>query len=152
MSVSNGRLTWMRPNIAVIFSPNDPLLFPDVSAVSVPGGAALGCLDDLPEDVYDQWASPPEDGYHFTTNLYVGKCELPTLLDGGAVFSLTWEATLVALLNSALSQGMTPENPEWPLAALYRSFLLNDNAPHVPPGLDIEMGIVPGVSTMIKLD
>ena len=77
-------------------------------------------LDNLPDDVYNVWTSPPDDGYHFTTTLFVGSFELASLLDGGAVFSLTWESTIVAILNAALAQGMTPENPEWPLVALYR--------------------------------
>ena len=43
---------------------------------------------------------------------------LRTLLDGGAVFSLTWEATLVYIINHAIAQGKTPSDPAWPIAAL----------------------------------
>ena len=41
-----------------------------------------------------------------------------TLLDGGAIFSLVWENTLVAIVNHATAQGKTVDDPEWPLAYL----------------------------------
>ena len=41
-----------------------------------------------------------------------------TLLDGGAILSLVWENTLVAIVNHATAQGKTVDDPGWPLAYL----------------------------------
>ena len=89
----------------------------DVAATSVPD-AGIRSLDDLPPDVWER-TGKPADGYHFTTVLHAGADAVSTLLDGGAVFSLTWEATLVYIINSAPRQGLTPDSVEWPIAGLY---------------------------------
>ena len=44
---------------------------------------------------------------------------LVTLLGGGAVFSLLYETTLVSIVNHAVSQGKTTDDPEWPIADLW---------------------------------
>ena len=53
-------------------------------------------IDDLSQLPDRAWVRipRPEDGYHFLCRAYVQGFPVEVLLDGGAVFSLIWEAAL----------------------------------------------------------
>merc|ERR1711920_474115 len=113
---SGGKLERVRPCGGVFGGGYD---LPDIGVIKgapAPSGA-LQDLDEIPASAWTQVAEP-DDGYHFLCRTYVYELGVQTLLDGGAVFSLTWEATVVSIINSAMAEGKTPDDPEWPIAGL----------------------------------
>ena len=113
---AGGKLEWVRP-LAGVFGAGY-----DLPHVSVVEGApapseALQNLDQIPSRAWTQ-VPEPADGYHFLCDTFVFNFGVRTLLDGGAVFSLTWEASIVRIINAAMSEGKSPEDPEWPIAGL----------------------------------
>ncbi len=113
---ATGQLDWARPVGGVFFDTAAPL--PDVNVVQgLPAASALRDLDGIPAEAW-QLVVEPSDGYHYLCESYVYDKGAQTLLDGGAVFSLTWEATVVAIINHAIALGKTPEDEDWPIAGL----------------------------------
>ncbi|CAK0840013.1 unnamed protein product, partial [Prorocentrum cordatum] len=115
-AAAGGKLEWVRP-CGGVFGPSYDL--PQVSVVrgSPSPEGALKDLDQIPASAWAQ-AQEPDDGYHYLCHTHVYGLSIRTLLDGGAVFSLTWEATIVSIINGAIAEGKSPEDPDWPIAGL----------------------------------
>ncbi|CAK0835569.1 unnamed protein product [Prorocentrum cordatum] len=115
-AAAGGKLEWVRP-CGGVFGPSYDL--PQVSVVrgSPSPEGALKDLDQIPASAWTQ-VQEPDDGYHYLCHTHVYGLSIRTLLDGGAVFSLTWEATIVSIINSAIAEGKSPEDPDWPIAGL----------------------------------
>ena len=101
---------WVRP-CAGVFGADYGLSDVNVIEGMPSPSGALKDLDQIPASAWTQ-VQEPDDGYHYLCQSFVFDYAVRTLLDGGAVFSLTWEATVVHILNSAISAGKTPDDPE----------------------------------------
>ncbi|CAK0832647.1 unnamed protein product [Prorocentrum cordatum] len=115
-AAAGSKLEWVRP-CGGVFGPSYDL--PRVSVVrgSPSPEGALKDLDQIPASAWAQ-VQEPDDGYHYLCHTHVYGLSIRTLLDGGAVFSLTWEATIVSIINGAIAEGKSPEDPDWPIAGL----------------------------------
>ena len=107
-------LTWTRP-VGGVFPAELPQIA-TCASVQTPANGIKG-IADLPAEAWSR-IEEPRDGYHFLCEMYVYDRPFNTLLDGGGIFSLVWEGTLVAIVNHAIAQGKSAKDPEWPLAFL----------------------------------
>ena len=81
-------------------------------------GQAPGQLTSLDSLPWERMAEPPSGYQHRTVVECAGR---PTeiLVDTGAAFSFVFEEVVLAILNQAITDGLTSESPDWPLAGLY---------------------------------
>ncbi|CAK0865466.1 unnamed protein product, partial [Prorocentrum cordatum] len=115
-AAAGGKLEWVRP-CGGVFGPSYDLPQVNVIRGSPSPEGALKDLGQIPASAWTQ-VREPDDGYHYLCHTHVYGLGIRTLLDGRAVFSLTWEATIVSIINSAIAEGKSPEDPDWPIAGL----------------------------------
>ena len=121
-SSSTGPAQWIRPGVQAIFADVVAAVAPEVAAVRhrptkdqvMP---LLRSLGDIPAEMWERVPEPPS-GYHYRMLTECGASTADTLLDGGAVYSCTPEEYFIEVVNEAISAGLSPASPNWPIAGL----------------------------------
>ena len=70
------------------------------------------------EDHRWEYIAEPAVYYHYLCDIYNLTQRVDCLLDGGAIYSVMYESTLLKMMNHALEHGFWWDDPEWPVKNL----------------------------------
>ena len=78
------------------------------------GGGRISELRQLHESAWEE-VEKPVAGYNYRAEVFVRGTSIIALLDTGASTNAIPEELVVALINGAIGDGLTPQNENWPV-------------------------------------